>query len=50
MKKFCANLKEHATEIINCEKKGNATADKDSENIQETKILSTMQRRIQSRI
>ena len=37
------NLKQHATEIINFEKKGHATTAKKREKIiQETKILSNM--------
>ena len=43
-KKFCANIKEHATEIINCDKKGNAASDKEArKRIQNTKTLPCMQ-------
>ena len=50
MNKFCANVKEYATEIINC-KKENFASDKERKNIiQKIKILSHTQRRIHRKI
>ena len=46
MKKIGANLKEHATEIMNYEKKDVLFLTKKGKIIQETKIQSNMQRKI----
>ena len=47
MKKICKNLKEHATKIINYEKKRNDTINKGGkENISQTKKILYMQKKV----